>query len=92
MTPYTDVIEMFYRRIERDAGFFLDTGIDGDASMALAKTRADGYLTEALANITMYCHPTIDFFSHPTDETFVEWAVETGYFPEKERPIFALIC
>lgn len=61
MTSFETVIEMFFRRIEKDASFFLYVGQTPDESMELATERAMGCLNEAVGMITMFCHPTIDF-------------------------------
>lgn len=61
MTSYQTVIDMFYRRIEKDREFFLYVGLDGQQSMALARERAMGYLDESLAEIMLMCQPTVDF-------------------------------
>lgn len=61
MTSYQTVIDMFYRRIEKDKEFFLYFNLSPDQSMALARERAMGYLDEALAEIILMCQPTVDF-------------------------------
>jgi len=67
MTSFETVIDMFFRRIEKDASYFLYIGIDADESMELARERAMGCLEEAVGMITMYCHPAIDFTDQSDD-------------------------
>jgi hypothetical protein len=67
MTSFETVIDMFFHRIEKDADFFLYIGKTPEESMALAKERAMGCLTEAVGMIETFCHPAIDFSDQTQD-------------------------
>lgn len=60
-TPYSIPIERFYRRIEKDRDFFNYFNISDSEALSLAKSRALGYLDEAVALIIMECMPQVDF-------------------------------
>ena len=46
-TPYSVLIERFYRRIEKDRDFFNYFEMSDGEALSLAKNRALGYLDEA---------------------------------------------
>lgn len=66
-TPYTIPIEKFYRRIEKDRDFFNYFELSDLEALSLAKTRALGYLDEAVALIIMECVPQVDFSDRDSD-------------------------
>lgn len=50
-TPYSVLINKFFRRIEADRSFFNYLNLSSEEAMALAEERALGYLDEACARI-----------------------------------------
>ena len=66
-TPYSVLIDRFYRRIEKDRDFFNYFGLTEEEAFALAKKRSLGYLEEAVALIILKCMPQVDF-SNRDDE------------------------
>lgn len=61
MTSYETLIDMFFRRVEKDKKFFLYVGLSEAGSMQLARDRAMGYMEEALAMMTLMCQPKVNF-------------------------------
>ena len=78
MTSFDTVIDLFYRRIEKDKDFFLYIGLDGEASMALAHERAMGCLNEAVGMFGLMCHPSINLMD--TNET--GWNFDLNYMEQ----------
>lgn len=60
-TPYSVVLEAFYRRVEKDESFFNYFNLAAEEALKLAKKRALGYMDEALSRITLECQPSVDF-------------------------------
>lgn len=70
-TLFEPIRNRFYRRIENDRSFFKYYNISTEEAIELAKTRANGYLIEAVEKLTDNCTPDIDFFNYDEDlETF----------------------
>lgn len=67
-TPYSVLIERFYRRIEKDRDFFHYFELSDGEALSLAKNRALGYLDEAVALIIMECMPQVDFSDRDDDK------------------------
>lgn len=62
MSTQWDVIyERFFKKIEKDADFFVYYNISNDEAMELAKERAKSYLIESIVKLTLNCTPDIDF-------------------------------
>lgn len=60
-TPFTDVIERFYHRIEEDRDFFDYYGLSEMEALALARTRSIAYLNNAIDRMMLDGKPDIDF-------------------------------
>ena len=69
MTPYSEIYDQFFHRIEEDRDFFNYYKLSDDEVMAVAKERASAYMDEAVARITINCLPTIDFDARTEDGT-----------------------
>lgn len=67
-TPFSVLIEAFFRRVEADRSFFNYINLDDDEALELAENRAGAYLTEACATIMLECQPTVDFFDVNNNE------------------------
>lgn len=60
-TPYSTLVDMFLRKVEKDIDFFTYTGLSDTEALDLAKERALGYLDEAVYTFITKCHPTVSF-------------------------------
>lgn len=67
-TPYSAIINGFYKRIEEDEDFFHYLNNTEDQSMEIAHIRALGFLHEAVGELTLKYTPEIDFNDYD-DET-----------------------
>ena len=68
-TKYSTLIDSFLRRIEKDSDFFNYVNLSDEESLALATSRAGGYLEEALGKLSLECHPEVDFSDTDEDES-----------------------
>lgn len=69
MTPCSDLIELFFARIEKDRDFFDYYNITNeDEIMKIAKIRATNYLHEAVARLVIDTTPSIEFKIIKDDE------------------------
>lgn len=83
-TLFEPIRNRFYRRIENDRSFFKYYNISTEEAIELAKTRANGYLIEAVEKLTDNCTPDIDFFDY--DEDLEKFNVE---LTRKEQGLLA---
>lgn len=83
-TLFEPIRNRFYRRIENDRSFFKYYNISTEEAIELAKTRANGYLIEAVEKLTDNCTPDIDFFNY--DEGLETFNVE---LTRKEQGLLA---
>lgn len=60
-TLWTDVYVVFFKKIEKDADFFSYNNVSPEDALDIAKERANGYIKEAIAKLTLNCTPDIDF-------------------------------
>lgn len=65
-TPFSTVIERFYRRIEEDKNFFDYYNLTDEQSMAIAEQRSIGLLYEAIEMIVLRTTPTVNFYDYDT--------------------------
>lgn len=65
-TPFSTLIEAFFKRVESDRSFFNYLNLADDEAMQLANMRAYTYLKEACAIMMVECRPSVNFFD--TDE------------------------
>lgn len=68
MTSYETLINLFFRRIEKDRSFFTYVGADFLDSREIAIERAKGLLFEAVESFVLLCHPTIDFWDRDDEQ------------------------
>lgn len=60
-TKFSVLVNLFFKRIEKDKSFFRYFELDDNAAMQLAEERADTYLHEAIWRLMLQGSPTIDF-------------------------------
>lgn len=60
-TEFKVLIDLFFKRIEKDKSFFCYFDLDDESAMKLAEERADTYLHEAIARLILEGLPTVDF-------------------------------
>lgn len=65
-TPFSTVIERFYRRIEEDKNFFDYYNLTDEQSMTIAEQRSIGLLYEAIEMIVLRTTPTVNFYDYDT--------------------------
>lgn len=69
MTPYSDIYERFFHRIEEDRDFFDYYKLPEVDMLAVATKRANAYMEEAVSRILIYCLPQIDFSKRTGDDS-----------------------
>lgn len=67
MTTYSQVFELFFKRIEKDEDFFKYYELTVEEALALAQERAAAYLEEAVGILELKCLPQIDFNNRTAD-------------------------
>lgn len=67
-TPFKVFYDKFFRKIEQDISFFDYFSLTPEESMELATERAKGYLTEALAKLTLDNMHGIDFCTYNIED------------------------
>lgn len=60
-TKFSVLIDLFFKRIEKDKSFFHYFELADDAAMKLAEERAKTYLYEAIGRLMLQGKPTVDF-------------------------------
>lgn len=60
-TPFSVLVNLFFKRIEKDKGFFHYFELDDNSAMQLAEERAETYLHEAIGRLMLQGSPTVDF-------------------------------
>ena len=60
-TKFSVLVNLFFKRIEKDKSFFRYFELDDNAAMQLAEERADTYLHEAIGRLMLQGSPTVDF-------------------------------
>lgn len=60
-TKYSVLIDLFFKRIEKDKSFFRYFELDDISAMELAENRANTYLQEAVGRLMLQGKPTVDF-------------------------------
>lgn len=60
-TKFSVLVNLFFKRIEKDKSFFQYFELDDNSAMQLAEERADTYLHEAIGRLMLQGSPTVDF-------------------------------
>lgn len=60
-TPYSVLINQFFKKVEKEQGFFEYLSLSDSESMDVATERALGYLNESIGRIEIECQPSVDF-------------------------------
>ena len=70
-TPFSEIYNIFFRKIENDITFFHLHGISPEESLELANERAYGFLNESIARFMLSCYPEVDMADNDPDaQTF----------------------
>lgn len=68
-TEFSDINELFFDKIQKDADFFMYNNVDPEEALEIAESRAEGYLIESVSKLVLSCTPTIDFTDFDLDTT-----------------------
>ena len=60
-TNFSDVNQLFFDKIQKDADFFMYNNVNIEEALEIAESRAEGYLIESIAKLVLSCTPTINF-------------------------------
>ena len=70
-TPFSTLINRFFRRIEEDKNYFDYYNLTNEQAMSVAYERAKGFLYEATELIMLKATPTVDLTDY--DETYEQF-------------------
>src|SRR5574344_671056 len=60
-TSFDTIFTVFFDKIENDSEFFNYYNLTNQEALELATSRAESYLKESIAKLTLKCTPDIDF-------------------------------
>lgn len=77
-TEFSELIERFLRRVEKDSDFFSYYNVSVQEALKLANEQAKGYLYDAIYLLCSRCEPDVDMFDY--DEDMEEFNFELTKF------------